>query len=431
MKTRRHRWIAALLLPTILFTSCQALGMDGDGWQMGQLLQSVLGRFGQQENGPLTASGTIQAEEIRIASELGGRIVDVYVEQGDLVRAGDVLVRLDDTPLTSRLLEAQAAIAVAEADLAVVKAGARVEETMAMEAMLALAEAQRDGAQAAWKNALEALSDPQALNAQIANAQTKVKLAEQAAALAEAELAKQRLIQDQKRKGTAERDIADWQVTAAEENLAAAQADWAAAQTLLNGLWAIRSEPLALIVQANTAQGQYEIAEAGVAIAQAQLGDLLAGSTPEEIDLAEQTVRLEQAKANVIRSQRKKFALASPIDGVVLERVLCQGELAAPAATILIIADLSHLMLTVYVPANQVGHVQLGQTVKIEVDSFPDEVFAGMVTRIGDQPEYTPRNIATKEERANTFYAVEIGLVNEAGLLKPGMPADATFGNSR
>jgi len=428
MDKRQYTWVTILLLPAILLVGCRAMGLGGDGQQVGQLVQGVLGRLGRDENGPLTASGTIQAEEVRIAGELGGRIVSVTVDPGDRIQAGDVLVRLDDTPLVTRLLEAEAAVAVAVADLEVVKAAARAEEAMAMEAMLALAEAQRDGAHAAWTNALAALADPQALDAQIAEARTKIKLGEQAVALAEAELAKQRLIQDQKREGTVDRDIADWQVIAAEENLAAAQADLAAAQTLLNGLWAIRNEPLALIAQANAAQGQYEIAEAGVGVARAQLDDLLAGSTAEEIDLAEQVVRLERARADVIRSQRARFVLTSPIDGIVLERVLRQGELAAPAATILTIADLSRLTLIVYVPANQLGYVQLGQAVEVAVDSFPGRAFAGVVTHIGDQPEYTPRNVATKEERVNTFYAVEIRLNNKEGLLKPGMPADATFG---
>jgi HlyD family secretion protein len=318
-------------------------------------------------------------------------------------------------------------VAVAEADLALVEAGARDQEVLAMDAMLAMAKAQRDGAVAAWENAVQAAEEPQALDAQIAEAQTTVKLAEQAIALAEAELAKEKLIRDQKAKGTVERDIADWQVTAAEEKVSGAQADLATAQTLLNGLWAIRNEPLALIAQANAAYGQVHVAEAGIVVAQARANDLRAGPMQEDVDLAEQTVRLEQAKVDVIRSQRDKLTLTSPIDGVVLERILGQGELAAPAATILSIADLSRLTLTVYVPTNQLGRVHLGQAVQIAVDSFPGRTFAGLVTRIGDQPEYTPRNIATQEERVNTFYAVEIRLSNEEGLLKPGMPADATF----
>jgi HlyD family secretion protein len=68
--------------------------------------------------------------------------------------------------------------------------------------------------------------------------------------------------------------------------------------------------------------------------------------------------------------------------------------------------------------------------VQVTVDSFPGKTFEGQVHRIGDEPEFTPRNTATAEERLNTFYVVEIRVPNPAGLLKPGMPADAAFGAS-
>jgi len=79
------------------------------------------------------------------------------------------------------------------------------------------------------------------------------------------------------------------------------------------------------------------------------------------------------------------------------------------------------------VPEKQIGLVELGQAVRVMVDSFPGRVFGGRVTRIGDEPEFTPRNVATQEGRLNTFYAVQVRLSNEEALLKPGMPADAIF----
>ncbi len=406
---------------------CRALDGDQSIASLDQLVQKTIRRLAGDENAPLTASGTIQANPIRVAAELGGRITEIVVRKGDPIRQGDLLVRLDDTPLLNKLLEVEAAVATAQANLGVVKAGPRIEAIAAQEALLALAQAQRDGAQSAWANALDVLRNPQDLDAQIVDAQTQVNLAEQGVILAEAELARQKLIRDQKREGSAEREAADWQVLAAEEKKAAAQADLLTAQTLLDQLQAIRRWPLGLIVQANLAQGQYRVAEAGVAVAQAQLDDLLVGSTDEEIAVAEHMVRLQAAQVAAIRVQQSKFTLNSPIDGVVLDQILQVGELAAPATTILTIADLSQLTLVVYVPVNQIGHIQLGQEARISVDSFPGRVFVGYVLRIGDQAEYTPRNIATQEERQNTFYAVEIRLPNDEGLLKPGMPADATF----
>jgi HlyD family secretion protein len=165
----------------------------------------------------------------------------------------------------------------------------------------------------------------------------------------------------------------------------------------------------------------------GVAVAQAQVDDQLAGPTAEEVAAAEASVRLAQAQAGVLRAQQAKFTLRSPVDGVVLDQILRVGEVAVPVATILTVTDLRQVRLVVYVPENRIGHVSLGQSVRVAVDSFPGQTFAGQVTHIGDEPEFTPRNVATQEERLNTFYAVEVGLSNAEGLLKPGMPADATF----
>jgi multidrug resistance efflux pump len=401
-------------------------------WLVGLLMAVMLAGGCRQgvspaEEGPLAASGTIHADEVRLASELGGRIVEMHTEVGGEMRAGDVLVVLDTTPLLAELAEAEATAAAAQADLRIVKAGPRAQEIAAARAALALAEAQREGALAAWENAQEALQDPQGLDARITEARTNVELAAQGVELAEAELARERLMRDQRSKGSLERRIADQQVRAAEEALAAAQADEKTAQAMLDWLWLIRSEPLSLIAQAHVAEGQYRVAEKGVAVAQAELDDLLAGPAPAEIAVAEATVRLAQAQADVLWAQQAKFTLTSPVDGVVLDQALRAGEIAAPAATILTLSDLREVTLSVYVPENRVGQVRLGQSVQVTVDSFPGRTFVGQVTRISDEPEFTPRNVATKEERLNTFYAVDVHLPNAEGLLKPGMPADAIF----
>ena len=412
MNVRQYRWIIGLMILAMLTSGCQAAGVSLAA--------------GDQD---LTASGTIRATELRIASDMGGRILNVQTKMGAEVQAGDELVILDTTPLMLQLLQEEAAIATAHADLVVAQAGARPEEIDAARAMLALAEAQRDGALNGWENALAVIENPQELDAQIIEARMQVNMAAQGVELAEAQLANEQFLRDQKAEKTMERDMADLQVYAADRALAAAQANEKTARALLNHLWNIRNEPLGFIAQANGAEGQYLVAEAGVAVAQAQLDDLLDGPTPEEIAVAEVAARQAEAQANVLRAQMDRSTLTSPIDGVVLNQALRAGELAAPAAPILTLADLSEVTLEVYVPENRVGHVTLGQPVQVTVDSFPGTVFEGQVSGIGSEPEFTPRNIATAEERLNTFYAVEIQLANPDGLLKPGMPADAVFGS--
>ncbi|MFN2221806.1 MAG: HlyD family secretion protein [Candidatus Promineifilaceae bacterium] len=373
------------------------------------------------QEGPLVASGAIRADEVRIAAELGGRILEMPLAVGDSVQAGQLLVLLDDTQVHSMRLEEEAAVAVAEADLAT------AEEIAAAQAAVEISRAQRGQARAAWLSAEAIVEDPQDLDAAIVDAQTQADLAEQAVELAEAQLAQQQLLRDQYQPGSLERQTSDLQVRAGEAALAAAQSDLEAAQAMVNGLWSIRNQPLALLAQANAAEGQYRLAQESISVARAQLDDLLAGPTPEEIAVAQASLSLAQAQARAVAVQEEKFRLSAPTGGVVLSQDARPGEVVAPAAPIMTIASLDQVTLVVYVPVNHIGRVRLGQQVQVSADSFPGRSFAGQVTGIGAEPEFTPRNVATAEERINTFYQVEISLPNPDLLLKPGMPADALF----
>jgi multidrug efflux pump subunit AcrA (membrane-fusion protein) len=119
--------------------------------------------------------------------------------------------------------------------------------------------------------------------------------------------------------------------------------------------------------------------------------------------------------------------ITSPIDGVVLERLVEPDEFAAPGSTVLVVASLDALTLTIYVPEDRYGQISLGQSIPVTVDSFPDETFSGKVIFISDQAEFTPRNVQTKDSRETTVYAVKLALAPSGGKLKPGMPADATL----
>jgi HlyD family secretion protein len=411
---KKYGWILATLLIMIPLSGC---------------LQTTEASTGAT----LVASGTIRAQEIRIASEFGGRIESINVQVGQEVAAGDVLVTLDATPWLLQLSPAEAAVVAAQADLTLLEAGAHPAEIAAARANVALAEVQRDGAYQTWQNALAVVETPQELNAQIVGARTQVALAAQGAELARAQLSNQEMLRGVAPKDGVEGQMADYQLVAAREALAGAEADEQTAQTLLDRLLWIRNNPLGYIAQADAAEGQYHVAAEAVTVAQAKLDDLLAGPTPEELAVARAKVRQAEAEANVLRKKIERSTLTSPIDGettrsfVVVARAANIGELVAPAATILTLADLSEVTLYVYVPEGQIGNVYLGQAVQVTVDSYPDRFFDGEVARISDQPEFTPRNVATAEERLNTFYAVEIRLDNADGALKSGMPADAQF----
>jgi len=209
-------------------------------------------------------------------------------------------------------------------------------------------------------------------------------------------------------------------------NAAAAEKEGIAAT--LDLLYAQRADPQAMLAQADQAAAVLAQAEAQVAAAQAQVAGTKAGATLEQLAALEARVQQARAALASLQTQRAQMTLVAPADGVVVTLMAHPGEIAARGATLIAIADLKHVRLIVYLPETQIGQVRLNETVQVSVDSFPGRTFAGTVVHIADTAEFTPRNVATQEERINLVFAVEIELPNEEGSLKPGMPADATFG---
>jgi HlyD family secretion protein len=172
-----------------------------------------------------------------------------------------------------------------------------------------------------------------------------------------------------------------------------------------------------------------------------QLYALQTGDDSLQVKLAATTVQqaeatvaqAEAARAQVeaelalIDLQLDKLLVKTPVAGVVLTRSLEPGEVIAAGAALITVGQLDALTITVYLPEDQYGSLQLGNTAEVVVDSFPDETFAAAVIRIADEAEFTPRNVQTAEGRRTTVFAVELSVDNPAGKLKPGMPADVTF----
>lgn len=123
------------------------------------------------QSGVLTGSGTIEAEQVLITSEVAGRVQQLMVDEGQEVTAGQTLAQLDTALMEAQLAQAKAAVGVAEANLAQLQSGSRPEEVAQAQAAVAQAQAAYDGASAAHENAVTMLNNPQELNAQVVQAQ--------------------------------------------------------------------------------------------------------------------------------------------------------------------------------------------------------------------------------------------------------------------
>jgi len=381
------------------------------------------------EAGPLTASGTVEATEVSISPEVGGRVVEVLIEEGDLVAAGDPLFRFDDEALMIKRQQivAAGASAQAETELAVITA--------------------RQGMSDLYDNAV------------VITAQAELNLANARKALDEA--LRHRSYQSRGNRASSETitgveaqlTLADEAVSEAEDavdrasNLSADDPKRAAAEAALYTARHARD-----VIQANLnwytgsptdfdqaiLDAQVSVAQANVTKAETEFARVKIGPDPDDVALAQAQVRaaeaaLAAAKAGTtaeieaIDLQLEKLTVSAPQEGVVLSLNLNAGEVLQLGGTALTLGRLDSLHITVYMPEDRYGQLRLGAQAEVSVDSFPGERFFASITRIASQAEFTPRNVQTEEGRRTTVFAVELAVSDSSGRLKPGMPADVQF----
>lgn len=97
------------------------------------------------------------------------------------------------------------------------------------------------------------------------------------------------------------------------------------------------------------------------------------------------------------------------------------GELVSPGTKLLTLADLSEVWAMVYVPQPLLAKLSLDMPVEGLVPEMGDRRFAGRVSRINDEAEFTPKNVQTREERTRLVYGVKVSFPNPGRSLKPGM----------
>jgi HlyD family secretion protein len=395
-------------------------------------LRSSVSPIAGGQAGALVVSGSIEADEVWVNSEVGGRVVEVGVGEGDEVQAGQLLIRLDDTLLTAQIDQAEAAVAAARADLARVQAGPRAASVAAAQAGVAQAQARLDGARRAQSHAEKALAERRDIAAREDAARSQLAQAQAQWDQAQAQAAAARVLRDSVAHGGSDEAqtraaIYGKQIEAAEAGMRAAEAARQGARETLAALARMREKPLTLQARARSAAHGVRIAEAALAVAQAELALAQAGPRAEAVAVAEANLRQAEAARALLLIQRDRLVLRSPLAGTVTRRAIRPGEVAAPGAALLTIANLDEVRLVVYVPTDRLGQVRLGQEVRVTVDAYPGRAFQGEVSYISPQAEFTPKNVQTQAERVQTVFAVRIRLPNPDHALKPGMPAEATL----
>jgi HlyD family secretion protein len=300
-----------------------------------------------------------------VSAQTGGPVMEVLVEPGDEVAAGDLLVRLDPTDARLGIQQAEAALEAAQAQLALLRAGPRPGEIEAAEAQIEAARA--------------ALAQAAAQRDQLIAGATEAEIAAAEAEVVAAELGR-KSAEDQydqiqgKIHGWIEEE-AILRLRAAEEALEAAQARLAQAQS---GAGA----------QIRAAQGAVQAAAAQQDVAQAQLDLLQAGATAEEIAVAQAAVAQAAAALETARVALDRAEVRAPFAGTAGAVPVRTGELVAPGQPLVTLGDLTTLRVeTTDLDEIDVARVAAGQQAAVTFDALPERVFAGRVTRISPMAE--------------------------------------------
>lgn len=144
------------------------------------------------------------------------------------------------------------------------------------------------------------------------------------------------------------------------------------------------------------------------------------------------SVNAEQDVVNTqilqVQESISKCSIYNPKDGIVLEKFAEPNEITAFGKPLYKIADMSEMILRVYVSGDQLPNIKIGQEVKvlIDLDKKTNRQITGIISWVSESAEFTPKIIQTKEERVNMVYAVKVRVKND-GSLKIGMPGEVNF----
>lgn len=387
-------------------------------------------------------SGTIEAEESRVGSTVGGRIVETPVHEGEMVREGQLIVRLQDDQLVAGLDAAVAVEKQASDRLRDLQLGPRPQEIEQAQAAVHQYQSQLDRLKngsrpeeiAAAKAALGQAEERLAL---LKNGPRKEEIAQARAnlqaAVADYGYTKSNLTRFEKL--AADGAVAARDLDQARDAASVAQEREKAAREVLNQYLAgSREEDIRAAEQAvKQAHANYKLvkkgpraediraAEAALRQSKAALSNLRAGTRGFQVAQAASALKQSNAQVRKIEADVRERYVFAPLRGQLLALNVRKGDIVSPGQCVATIADPRSLFMRIYVAAQDLGDLAVGSKLDVVTDSGIRRT--GVVEQIPTEAEFTPRNVQTPEERALQQYAVKIRIPNGDLKLRAGMSA--------
>jgi len=175
------------------------------------------------------------------------------------------------------------------------------------------------------------------------------------------------------------------------------------------------------------ARAAYEVADERRNEAEESLHLVQEGPRREQIERARAQVRQAKEALELARTRLSYASIVSPLAGVVLSKNAEPGDYVAPGTPVVTVGALDTPWLRAYIEETDLGRVKVGQHVEVTADTYPGKKYAGRISFIASEAEFTPKSVQTRKERVKLVYRIKVDVSNPDMELKPGMPADAVI----
>ncbi|MGD2205856.1 MAG: efflux RND transporter periplasmic adaptor subunit [Anaerolineae bacterium] len=379
----------------------------------------------------VSASGNVVAErQATLAFASSGEIVDVLVEEGQQIEAGQVLARLDTTSLEWQIAIAQANLDTAQARLKQAQEPPNAEE-------LASAQAALDSARANYEDVKDGPSAEELASAQVALDSTRANYEDIKDGPSAEELASAQAALDSARAALEQaqasydlvKDRPDVQMLPEALSLENATIEMERAQADYDGLvdhptdsevasaeaQVASAEATLADLQERPTESEMASAEAQVASAEATLADLQ--ERPKAEDVAVYQAQVQEAAVSLAQAedQLDDALIVAPFGGAILEVQVDEGEWATPGAPAFVLAAIEPLVLDVDVDEVDIAQLVEGQTAYLSFDALKDREAVGIVSYIAPSSTNVGGAVA---------YRVEVSFAPRELLVRLGMTAD-------
>ncbi|ADW18403.1 secretion protein HlyD family protein [Desulfobulbus propionicus DSM 2032] len=293
----------------------------------------------EQGNGPLTLYGNVDIREVQLAFQDAGRILHLHVDEGALVKKGQVVAELDPARFRMEVDRLKGEVEAQTRQLERLRTGSRPQE-------IGKARAAVESARATLREAELILARKQSL------------------------LVTNRISQQ----------------------------------------------------EIDSAKARVQTLQAGLKTAEQELSLTIEGPRREDIAAAEATLTALQSARELAQQRLVDSRLLASADGVIRNRILEPGAMAAAGAPVLTLALNDPLWIRAYISEPDLGKIREGMPAQVQTDSQPKKIYKGWVGFISSTAEFTPKTVETTELRTKLVYRARIFACDPDQELRLGMP---------